>query len=88
MFDIGSYLEYHEAKTESRVPYMYAYNKNATKYQALTVQYAGDSGMYYFGGNPYVEALTTCWFRSPTTPTTPPPTRSTSTRKSSAAPCP
>ena len=38
MFDIGSYLEYHEAKTESRVPYMYAYNKNATKYQALTVQ--------------------------------------------------
>ena len=55
MFDIGSYLEYHEAKTESRVPYMYAYNKNATKYQALTVQYAGDSGMYYFGGNPYVD---------------------------------
>ena len=55
MFDIGSYLEYHEAKTESRVPYMYAYNKNATKYQALAVQYAGDSGMYYFGGNPYVE---------------------------------
>ena len=55
MFDIGSYLEYHEAKTESRVPYMYAYNKNATKYQALAVQYAGDSGMYYFGGNPYVD---------------------------------
>ena len=55
MFDIGSYLEYHEAKTESRVPYMYAYNKNATKYQSLTVQYAGDSGMYYFGGNPYVD---------------------------------
>ena len=55
MFDIGSYLEYHEAKTESRVPYMYAANKNATKYQALTVQYAGDSGMYYFGGNPYVD---------------------------------
>ena len=55
MFDIGSYLEYHEAGTESRVPYMYAYNKNATKYQALTVQYAGDSGMYYFGGNPYVD---------------------------------
>ena len=55
MFDIGSYLEYHEAKTESRVPYMYAYNKNATKYQALAVQYAGDSGMYYFGGNPYME---------------------------------
>ena len=55
MFDIGSYLEYHEAKTESRVPYMYAYNKNATKYQALTVQYAGDSGTYYFGGNPYVD---------------------------------
>ena len=55
MFDIGSYLEYHEAKSESRVPYMYAYNKNATKYQALTVQYAGDSGMYYFGGNPYVD---------------------------------
>ena len=55
MFDIGSYLEYHEAKTESRVPYMYAYNKNATKYQALTVQYAGDSGMYYFGGNPYMD---------------------------------
>ena len=55
MFDIGSYLEYHEAKTESRVPYMYAYNKNATKYQALAVQYAGDSGMYYFGGNPYMD---------------------------------
>ena len=55
MFDIGSYLEYHEAGTESRVPYMYAANKNATKYQALTVQYAGDSGMYYFGGNPYVD---------------------------------
>ena len=55
MFDIGSYLEYHEAKTESRVPYMYAYNQNATKYQALTVQYAGDSGTYYFGGNPYVD---------------------------------
>ena len=55
MFDIGSYLEYHEAKTESRVPYMYVYNKNATKYQALTVQYAGDSGMYYFGGNPYMD---------------------------------
>ena len=55
MFDIGSYLEYHEAKTESRVPYMYIYNKNATKYQALTVQYAGDSGMYYFGGNPYMD---------------------------------
>ena len=34
---------------------MYVYNKNATKYQALTVQYAGDSGMYYFGGNPYMD---------------------------------
>ena len=55
MFDIGSYLEYYEAKTESRVPYMYAYNKDATKYQALTVQHAGDSGMYYFGGNLYVD---------------------------------
>ena len=55
MFDIGSYLEYYEAKTESRVPYMYAASQNATKYQALAVQYAGDSGMYYFGGNPYME---------------------------------
>ncbi len=55
MFDIGSYLEYHEAGTESRVPYMYAASQNATKYQALAVQYAGDSGMYYFGGNPYME---------------------------------
>ena len=55
MFDIGSYLEYQEAHSESRVPYMYAYNKNATKYQGLTVQYAGDSFVYYFGGNPYME---------------------------------
>ena len=55
MFDIGSYIEYFEAKTESRVPYMYAASQNATKYQALAVQYAGDSGMYYFGGNPYMD---------------------------------
>ena len=55
MFDIGSYLAYHKAGTESRVPYMYAYNKNATKYQSLTVQYAGDTGLYYFGANPYVD---------------------------------
>ena len=55
MFDIGSYLEYQEAHSESRVPYMYAASQSATKYQALTVQYAGDPFVYYFGGNPYVD---------------------------------
>ena len=55
MFDIGSYLEYHEAKTETRVPYMYAYNQGAKKYQGLTVMYAGDSIGYFFGANPYVD---------------------------------
>ena len=55
MFDIGSYLEYQEAHSESRVPYMYAASQSATKYQGLTVQYAGDPFVYYFGGNPYVD---------------------------------
>ena len=55
MFDIGSYLEYQEAHSESRVPYMYAASQSATKYQGVTVQYAGDSFVYYFGGNPYME---------------------------------
>ena len=55
MFDIGSYLEYQEAHSESRVPYMYAYSQSATKYQGLTVQYAGDPFVYYFGGNPYMD---------------------------------
>ena len=55
MYDIGSYLEYANGM-ENRVPYMYAAaGNNALKYQSLTVQYAGDSGLYYFGGNPYVE---------------------------------
>ena len=55
MFDIGSYLEYQEAHSESRVPYMYAASQSAKKYQGLTVQYAGDPFVYYFGGNPYME---------------------------------
>ena len=55
MFDIGSYIEYFEAKTETRVPYMYAYNQGAKKYQGLTVMYAGDSIGYFFGANPYVD---------------------------------
>ena len=55
MFDIGSYLEYQEAHSESRVPYMYAASQSATKYQGVTVQYAGDPFVYYFGGNPYME---------------------------------
>ena len=55
MFDIGSYLEYQEAHSESRVPYMYAASQSATKYQGLTVQYAGGPFVYYFGGNPYVD---------------------------------
>ena len=55
MFDIGSYIEYNQSQTETRVPYMYAYNQRAINYQSLTVQYAGDSGLYYFGANPYVE---------------------------------
>ena len=53
MYDIGSYLEYMSGQ-ESRIPYMYAAGKdNALNYQTLTVQYAGDSGLYYFGGNSY-----------------------------------
>ena len=55
MFDIGSYLEYQEAHSESRVPYMYAASQSAKKYQGVTVQYAGDPFVYYFGGNPYME---------------------------------
>ena len=55
MFDIGSYIAYNEAMTETRVPYMYAYNQRAINYQSLTVQYAGDNGLYYFGANPYVD---------------------------------
>ena len=55
MFDIGSYIEYMEAKTESRVPYMYAASQSAKKYQGVTVQYAGDPFVYYFGGNPYMD---------------------------------
>ena len=55
MFDIGSYLEYQEAHSESRLPYMYAASQSAKKYQGLTVQYAGDPFVYYFGGNPYMD---------------------------------
>ena len=55
MFDIGSYLEYQEAHSESRLPYMYAASQSAKKYQGVTVQYAGDPFVYYFGGNPYMD---------------------------------
>lgn len=52
MFDVGSRVEY-EYGMENRLPYMYAaVEEKAFDYNTLTVQYAGDSNNYYFGGNP------------------------------------
>ena len=57
MFDKGSRIEY-QYGLEDRSPYYYTdINPNyglALKTNTLIMQYAGDSGSYYFGGNPYV----------------------------------
>lgn len=50
MFDKGSYLEYAYG-TENRVPYLYDYNDIFGN--AYSVNFAGDSGEYLFGGNLY-----------------------------------
>ncbi|MBR5094446.1 MAG: S8 family serine peptidase, partial [Oscillospiraceae bacterium] len=60
MFDRGSYLEYAygfgDGDPETYVdPYMVAaLGENAYVVEAFLVQYAGDSGKYYFGGNPLI----------------------------------
>ena len=55
MFDVGSYIEYAYG-AEDRAPYLYpALGQNSLYANSLIVNYAGDNGDYYFGGNPYVE---------------------------------
>ena len=53
MYDVGSRYAYLSGE-ETRAPYLYAYQKT-TDFQMMTVSYEGDSGEYYFGGNPYVD---------------------------------
>ena len=49
MYDVGSYLEYSYG-LESRPNYI-----GTTRGNSPVIRYAGDSGAYYFGGNPYVK---------------------------------
>ena len=58
MFDKGGYVEYGYG-LETRAPYLYNGQTITTdslnlKSNVLLVRYAGDSGSYYFGVNPYV----------------------------------
>ena len=55
MYDVGSYLDYAYG-LESRVPYMYAaLNQRALYTQNLSVQFDGESDLYYFGGNLFAD---------------------------------
>ncbi len=52
MYEVGSYMEYAYGMT-SLPPYLYQVAANSPAYtNFVTVKYAGDSGEYYFGGNP------------------------------------
>ena len=53
MYDVGSRYDYLSGE-EKRAPYLYAYQQTIN-FQMMTVNYEGDSGEYYFGGNPYVD---------------------------------
>lgn len=52
MFDKGSYLDYTYG-TENRLPYLGRLDANT-----FVVNYAGDPGNYYFGGNPLIPDAT------------------------------
>ncbi len=54
MYDKGSYLEYTQG-TETRDPYMASSSlgENAKNVKSFTLNYEGESGNYYFGGNPF-----------------------------------
>lgn len=54
MFEKGSYVEYAYG-LENRAPYLYDESDSSLFRNTLTVQYAGDPGNYYYGGNPYLE---------------------------------
>ena len=53
MFEKGSYNEYMSGE-EYRAPYLYTTVFSQGIYNGLQVQYAGDSNVYWFGGNPVV----------------------------------
>ncbi len=63
MFDRGSHLEYKYGfgdgdAADGWYPYMYytaEVGENALDVETFIIQYYGDSGLYYFGGNPIVD---------------------------------
>ena len=54
MFEKGSYEEYALSGEETRVPYLYESAFGKGNVNSLYITYAGDSSLYYFGGNPLV----------------------------------
>ena len=50
MYDVGDSLAY-DYETESRYPYLYS--ANGYEGNSFSIKYAGESGEYRFGGNPY-----------------------------------
>lgn len=54
MFDKGSYLEYVYGE-ENRYPYLMNGFGETSYSNSLTMTFAGDSSLYYFGGNPIVK---------------------------------